>query len=232
MTEQKIKKLNDLKTATMNELLTESLGHKYRFIEYSLHELIRNPICGSRPKGGVDFTGEVPSFGGENISATGNLNFFPVRKIPKVFYNQMKSGHLQNLDVLINKDGANTGKSAIYRASPYRSACINEHLFILRGFPDKIDQIFLHYLLLSSKFRRTLASRISGSAQPGLNSRFCHNFPVTIPPLEIQRKISKQMTSIDDAIEANLKRHVKLQLVKKGLMEDLLTGKVRVKVEE
>jgi type I restriction enzyme S subunit len=192
-------------------------------IKTSLHEIIEEPISGTRPRGGVDFEGDFPSFGGENVTMTGGLNFYPVKKVSADFFHQMRRGKLRELDVLINKDGANTGKSAIYRNSPYRYACVNEHLFILRGKPSQLDQIYLHYFLQFSDNKRKLESKITGSAQPGLNSAFCHNFPVEIAPLPEQKTIASILTSVDEVIENTQKQIAKLQDLKKATMYELLT---------
>ena len=192
-------------------------------LKTSLHEIIEEPISGTRPKGGVSFEGDIPSFGGENVSMTGGLNFYPVKKVSVDFFHQMRRGILRELDVLINKDGANTGKSTIYRNSPYEYACVNEHLFILRGKPSQLDQIYLHYFLQSSDTRKKLESKIAGSAQPGLNSAFCHNFPVEIVPLPEQKKIASILTSVDKVIESTQKQIDKLQDLKKATMNELLT---------
>ena len=226
-TRHKIDKLQDLKKAAMNELLTKDIDHK---VTISLHQVIHQPISGSRPKGGVTLEGDIPSFGGENITMSGEINFYPVKKITNEFFDGMRRGHLRDLDVLINKDGANTGKSAIYRKSPYIKASINEHLFILRGLDGHIDQIYLHYLLQSPSVRKTLETKITGSAQPGLNSSFCCSFPIEIVPLPEQKKIASILTSVDEMIENTHHQIDKLQGLKKSLMQDLLPGKVRVKV--
>ena len=192
-------------------------------IKKSLHEVIQEPISGTRPKGGVSLEGDVPSFGGENITMTGGIEFYPVKKVSNEFFNGMKRGHLRDLDVLINKDGANTGKSAIYRNSPYKGASINEHLFILRGIDGDLEQLYLHYLLQSPSVKTILETKITGSAQPGLNSSFCHNFPIEIVPLPEQKKIASILTSVDEVIENTQKQIDKLQDLKKATMNELLT---------
>jgi len=193
------------------------------FVKTSLEEVLQEPISGSRPKGGVNNEGDIPSLGGENITMTGGVKFYPVKKITSGFFQSMRRGHLEYLDVLINKDGANTGKSSIYRNSPYLSAAVNEHLFILRGVDGKLDQEYLHYLLQLSSVRAIIETKITGSAQPGLNSAFVKNFPIKLAPLPEQKKIASILTSVDEVIENNQKQIDKLQDLKKATMNELLT---------
>ena len=193
------------------------------FREDSLENLLLPPVSGSRPAGGVNYSGEIPSVGGENITMDGGFRFYPVKKVSKEYFDSTPRGHLNDLDVLINKDGANTGKSTIFRNSPYSNASVNEHVFILRGKPDRLDQEYLHYLLQLPSVKNTLSTKITGSAQPGLNSTFIKNFHVLIAPLPEQKKIASILTSVDGVIENTHKQIDKLQDLKKATINELLT---------
>jgi type I restriction enzyme S subunit len=193
------------------------------FVKTSFDQVLLEPISGSRPKGGVNTEGDIPSLGGENVTMTGGVKFYPVKKISFEFYNSMSRGHLRDLDVLINKDGANTGKSGIYRNSPYQSAAVNEHLFILRGKEGVLEQEYLHYLFQLPSVRAILDTKITGSAQPGLNTAFVQNFPIELAPLQEQKKIASILTSVDEMIENTQKQINKLKDLKKATMNDLLT---------
>lgn len=193
------------------------------FLKTSLEYVLHKPISGSRPKGGVSIVGEIPSLGGENITMEGGLKLEVVKKISSEFFKSMPRGQLRNLDVLINKDGANTGKSTIYRKSPFLNAAVNEHLFILRGKEGKLDQEYLHHLLQFSLIKAILEIKITGSAQPGINSTFVKNFPVDLAPFPEQKKIASILTSVDEVIENTQKQIDKLQDLKKATMNELLT---------
>ena len=176
---------------------------------HDLYDLIAEIQSGGRPKGGAsEDTGEMPSLGGENIVQSGGVDVEFVKRVPRSFFNKMTKGKLQADDVLINKDGANTGKLGMYR-SQFEAASINEHLFLLRGNTNQITQNYLYYLLLSNFGQATITTKISGSAQPGLKRNFIKDFPVKIP--------------VDRAIEQTEAIIVKYQRVKTGLMQDLLT---------
>ncbi|MDA7830047.1 restriction endonuclease subunit S [Gammaproteobacteria bacterium] len=193
------------------------------FLKTSLEYILHKPISGSRPKGGVSIVGEIPSLGGENITMEGGLKLEVVKKISSEFFKSMPRGQLRNLDVLINKDGANTGKSSIYRKSPFLNAAVNEHLFILRGKEGELDQEYLHHLLQFSLIRAILEIKITGSAQPGINSTFVKNFPVDLAPFTEQKKIASILNSVDEVIDNTQKQIDKLQDLKKATMNELLT---------
>ena len=136
---------------------------------------------GSRPKGGIRI-GEngkgIPSYGGENISMNGGVLYEGVRLTPTDFASEMRRGHLEDNDVLINKDGANTGKSGIYKRPAGESiATINEHLFRLRCKDGIADQGFLFHFLNSELGRKQIRKVITGPPNRTKQhvSRVCRN---------------------------------------------------------
>lgn len=93
----------------------------------------------------------------------------------------------------------------------------------------KVTTAFL-YLSLSYEYGR-LRDLSNEGAQKNLSGSLLKNFLLKIP-LEIseQNKISEILQSQDNLIESEQTNLAKLQKLKQGLMQDLLTGKVRVKL--
>ena len=190
----------------------------------SLRDLVGSPISGSRPAGGVrEDTEGVPSLGGENVLAEGGMTYRVLKKIPHQFYALMSKGKLRNGDVLINKDGAQTGKVGLY-AGEFDRAAVNEHLFILRCSDGAIDERFLYYSLLRRGTQEAIARQITGSAQPGLASTFVDHVRIPLPTnLVEQRCVARVLLTIDTAINETRAIIAKLKAVKQGLLDDLLT---------
>jgi type I restriction enzyme S subunit len=158
------------------------------------------------------------------VLATGGVVLDNVNLVSTSFYTQMTKGHLQDGDVIINKDGAQTGKVGLYCVPDGGPACINEHLFLLRGRPDQITQKYLYYTMLSESGQRQIRGEISGSAQPGLKSSFVRKVTASIPiDLNEQSKIAEVLSTVDRAIEQTEALITKQQRIKTGLMQDLLT---------
>lgn len=193
--------------------------------ETDVSELIHTIESGSRPSGGASTeSGEVPSLGGENIVLSGGVNVNSVRLVPRSFYERMPRGKLRDRDVLINKDGANTGKVGLFRQGELEDACINEHLFLLRGRSDRTTPEYLYYLMLSDTGQEQIRNKISGSAQPGLKSDFIRGFPVRLPgSVAEQSQIAMVLSTVDDAIQHTEAAIEKQKRIKTGLMQDLLT---------
>jgi type I restriction enzyme S subunit len=190
-----------------------------------LDGLIATLESGSRPKGGATLdTGEVPSVGGENILQSGGVSLESVKRVPIAFFNRMTKGHLCQGDVLINKDGAQTGKVGWYHPASPTAACINEHVFLLRGNADAVTQGYLYYSLLSEEGQAQIRLQVSGSAQPGLKAGFTKGVRVQVPDdLDEQDKIVEVLSTIDRAIGETEATIAKQQRIKTGLMQDLLT---------
>ena len=196
----------------------------------TLQEIISTIESGSRPKGGVrigDNSEGVPSYGGENISMNGGMLYDSVRMVPTNFATEMRRGVLSDKDVLINKDGANTGKSAIYRKPAGEEfATINEHLFLLRCNKGIADQEFLYHFLNSELGKSQIARVITGSAQPGLNSTFPEFVRIDLPPLPEQKKIAEILSGIDHSLaklsnKLNALTRLRIQLIRQFLTHEV-----------
>ena len=68
------------------------------------------------------------------------------------------------------------------------------------------------------------------SGQPGINSSEYGKLNIKLPTLAEQQKIASVLSAADKEIELLQKELVQLQGQKRGLMQRLLTGAVRVKV--
>ncbi|HAW49639.1 TPA: restriction endonuclease [bacterium] len=94
---------------------------------------------------------------------------------------------------------------------------------------DKVNFEYLYWTLLY--FENTMKSWTQGSTIKGVLRNDLQNLKLPLPPLPEQQKIAEILSAVDEKIEAGRKKKEKLEQLKKGLMQDLLTGRVRVKYE-
>ena len=80
---------------------------------------------------------------------------------------------------------------------------------------------FLYYLIQHHK--RRLKRLAAGSTFLELSKRAVSGLRVAVPPLSEQRKIAAILSSVDDAIEKTQAVIDQVQVVKRGLMQELLT---------
>jgi type I restriction enzyme S subunit len=88
-------------------------------------------------------------------------------------------------------------------------------------------------LYLRSKFGQDEVHRFTvGSTQPKLSMYRVEKMEVIVPPIDEQEEIVTHVSSIDETRFQNAKIKGKLQRLKQGLMQDLLSGEVRTHDKE
>ena len=101
-------------------------------------------------------------------------------------------------------------------------------IWVLQGKKDKCLNSFLYYLIQTNKFI-SIANISSGTKMPRADWDYVSKFPFAFPPLPEQEKIVSILSKQDEVIE-KLERLIELKVKqKKGLMQKLLSGNVRLK---
>ena len=182
---------------------------------------------GMRPKEFVtDIPTDIPSLGGENIDEKGFLVFDNVRYISPVYYKKMKKGQIQDDDIFINKDGANTGKVAFCKIKPFPECAVNEHVFLIRNNGTFVQQ-YLFYCLLANLGKQQILKKVIGSAQEGINNSFTKGVVLPKPSLPEQTAIATILSKVDEAIASVQDSIAAAERLKKSLMQNLLTGRMK-----
>ena len=88
-----------------------------------------------------------------------------------------------------------------------------------------VNKSFFYYLISNSSF----VNLISGSGQPQIVRQPLLKFELRIPPLKEQTAIAEVLTAADREIDLAKEKLERLRRQKRGLMQQLLTGKKRVK---
>lgn len=91
------------------------------------------------------------------------------------------------------------------------------------------DNKFVYYHTQSYAFRKRLESQMTGSAgQKRVPADSVAAYKIPVPPLAEQRKIAEVLGVWDEAIEKQARLIEKLALRKRGLMQRLLSAKLRL----
>ncbi len=107
-------------------------------------------------------------------------------------------------------------------------ACIGRGVAAIRPFSSK-DRTFLHYLLLAAE--EGWASLSQGSTFQAINSKELSNFEIYVPTLLEEREAIAEAIRASDELEKSLAAQLnKRSQEKSALMQQLLTGKRRVKI--
>lgn len=89
-----------------------------------------------------------------------------------------------------------------------------------------LDSDFLYFQLAYRKAE--VQSLGQQGTQSNLNKRIVQSFDLPLPAVEEQRAIAEALNAMDAEIEALVARRDKARLVKRGMAQDLLTGRTRL----
>lgn len=142
-------------------------------------------------------------------------------------YVQDPNIQVSNGDLLLTKDGT-IGKVA-YISDLNRPATLNSGVFVVKPITDAYTAHFMFYVLKSSVFKDFLQQLSAGSTINHLYQKDLVKFDLYVPPTtEEQEAITGILFDMDLDIYKLEEELSKYQKIKQGMMEELLTGKVRL----
>ncbi len=215
-----------LKKALMQQLLTGKLRFnefsKLKFHRIELGEfLIPTPRPVPRPNSAYTALGIRSHGKGTFLKAVEN----PEAVMMDTLY------EVKEDDLIVNITFAWEGAIAIIKKSD--EGALVSHRFPTYVFNrDIIIPKYFKYVIQSKRFVHELGLVSPGGAGRNrvMSKTGFLNIVVSIPPIDEQRKIAAVLNVIDNEIEFLKKKLEYLKTQKKGLMQKLLTGQIRVKV--
>lgn len=215
--------------STQSEMSNPFINSKFELVR--LKDFVLDIQTAKRPSGGVGkYENGALSLGGEHIdNKSGYIKLDNPKYVPIEFYESFAlqdKGIIKQFDILICKDGALTGKIAMVRNEFIRkSAMINEHIFLLRC--DNIaKQKYLFYILHSYSGQQALKSKITGSAQGGINKTNLESILIPNADFEIQKQIVAECEKVEEqynTIRMSVEEYqnlIKTILQKCGIIDD------------
>lgn len=233
-----IEKTQRLKKSLMQELLTNGVGHKE----------FKDTALGRLPKDWeVQELSEVVCINRNSID--------PVRDFPNNEFFYIDIDSVENETGLVKAPMEILGKNAPLRARRvihYNDVIMSTVRPYLKAFaliPEKYDKqicstgfavltckeallpSFLFHVTLSESFISQCNRIMVGAQYPALNSSQVSRLKLPVPNIDEQRKIAEILNLINKRWQSEKNRKERLEKIKKGLMDDLLTGEKRVKVD-
>ena len=240
-TRAQIDKLKHLKTGMMQELLTKGIGHT----EFKDSPLGRIPSSWN-----VKSLGALSSFvtsgsrgWAQYYSSSGaifirignltrehiNLRFEDTVYVTPPASAEGKRTQVTIGDVLISIT-ADLGVIGVVNES-IGEAFVNQHISLVRLNEPALARWVGHFLAFENSQKQFIANNDAG-AKAGLNLPAIRKTLVAIPAKDEREKIVASLDSVDQDVSLKRDRLQRLLNLKKALMQDLLTGKVRVKVDQ
>jgi type I restriction enzyme S subunit len=231
--DQQISETQELKKGLMQQLLTKGIGHT-EFKDSALGKIPKSwevnkigetchSFAGGTPKRSVKEyykNGTIPwvksgEVDNDNITST-------KESVTELAINETSTRLIKSKSILVALYGATAGKVGVLKMD----ACSNQAVLAINSNVDFISNKFLYHFLKS--ITKTLLVLCQGSGQPNLSKKIIDNVNIPIPQKGEQQQIATILTTTDDKLEVLSEKKTTYQELKQGLMQQLLTGKVRV----
>ncbi len=251
-TEALIAKYTRIKTGLIQDLLTKGIDENGNIRSEQTHEFKNSPLgkipkewecitikdfterlrSGVTPKGGSDVYEKegILLIRSQNVYSYG-FKLDDVAYINEEINNRMLGSQLKDFDVLLNITGASIGR-ATYVPEGFPRANVNQHVCAIRLKKADLNRaLFLSSYLNSIYGQNQIYQNIAGSNREGINYTQIKEISIPFFNSDFEfDKFSEMITKSNERINTEMKKLFKLQSIKTGLMQDLLTGKVRVKI--
>lgn len=158
-----------------------------------------------------------------------NLDLTEITRVQLPASSEGKRTQLIAGDVLISIT-ADLGVIGVVPDS-FGEAYVNQHIALVRSEPERINPRWMGYYLSGAVAQRQIWRSDDPGAKAGLNLPTVRSLQVAVPPRQEQDALVLRLDAMDTAIRREETTNRKLRLLKKGLMDDLLTGRVRVSVD-
>ncbi len=233
--EKLIAKKRDIKQATMQQLLTGKTrlsGFKADWITLKLDSII-DVLTDYTANGSFEsLKNNVQYFENQNYAALvrttdlGKRKFEPARFTDKKGYNFLSKTALYGGELILANVGS-IGK--VFRVPHFDMPMTLAPNTYLIKFTSNIDQEFMCQYLNTDLFYKKLMSQVGSSTLQAINKQNLRNIEILIPSVrDEQETISKLLVSMDLDLEASIRKWEKLKLFKQGMMQELLTGRIRL----
>jgi|DewCreStandDraft_4_1066084.scaffolds.fasta_scaffold05041_6 type I restriction enzyme S subunit len=235
--DKKIEKLERYKKGKMQQLLTKGIGHK-KFKKSEIGEIpeewevveLGNKNYFNIETGGTPETTKKEYWNNGSIfwatpkDLTNKYLIKTERKITEVAL-QNSNVTIVPEDSIIISTRAPIGLISIAKKSTaFNQGC--KALIIKNS--SMINSDFLYYAMLTNI--KNMQNVGAGSTFKEISKDNLERIKLKLPSIKEQQKIAEILATIDELIELEKQKKEKLEKYKKGLMNDLLTGRKRVKI--
>jgi type I restriction enzyme S subunit len=236
-----ISETRQLKRGLMQQLLTKGIGHtKFKRTElgevpYEWQEVKLGNVCKLLPgyafKSSEFIESGVRLLRGANIGIEeiqwDDVKYFPRKRLREFSRYVLHGGEIViGMDRPFVKDGL---KVAVLPRSDGPCLLVQR---VGRFIPsEKIRPEFLYTYLRSNIFSDHLRLQQQGMDLPHVSQIDIESAPLLLPRVREQEAIGRMAETLDNKTGIETTKKAKLELVKMGLMHDLLSGRVRVKVD-
>jgi type I restriction enzyme S subunit len=226
--EQLIAKKRQIKQGAMQELLTGKRrlpGFSGKWETKRLGDfLVSHPQYGINAAA-VPYSDKLPVY----IRITDITEYGQYAPNPRVCVQASDvSGYfLADGDLVVARTGASVGKSYRYRIAD-GPLVFAGFLIRIRPNAQQLNPRFLEGYVACEKYWNWVRLMSMRSGQPGINGNEYAQLPIVLPSIAEQTAIATVLSDMDTEIESLESKLAKAREVKQGMMQELLTGRIRL----
>lgn len=219
-TREVIQKYINIKTGMMFDLLKDY--SEETFISLDTYAYFFNGDRSKNYPSASDIVSEGCAFINAGHLQDGKVNYEACDYITPQKFKSLHGAKIEQGDILYCLRGT-LGKNAFIEEKVV-DGTVASSLVVIR--PHDINNKFLFYILNSYIEEKQRRAADNGTAQPNLSALSVAAFKVLAPSKPEQDHIVEVLETIDNSIEQERDVLKKYSLLKQGLMQDLLSGKV------
>lgn len=106
--------------------------------------------------------------------------------------------------------------------------CMNTSTIRFKPIRDRLSASYLFQYLMSLEFKAQIGGQATGSAQLNFGPSHVNKVEMSLPDLSEQQEIADMLTDLDLDLRVNEQKLTKARLLKQGMMQELLTGRIRL----
>ena len=130
-----------------------------------------------------------------------------------------KATEIYENDVLLNITGASIGRTAV-ATKELEGGNVNQHVCIIRT-NSKVNPKFLCDYIQTQRIQNHIKSLQTGGSREGLNFEQIRSFPISLPSINEQNKLTCLLDKINERIATQVRLIDRLQPLIKGIMVKL-----------
>jgi type I restriction enzyme, S subunit len=163
----------------------------------------------------------------KNVGRTGEVNLDDVKYITKEFHDSTKKSQLKSGDVILSRVVTDRINCAFIPEKFPEANCANV-VIVRPGLA--VDSRFLVYYIKSRTSQNYLLSKRKGSAQLVVNTTIVKQWPVKIPPLEVQQQIVRELDvmvqQVSELMEISQNKSQHYLNLKQSILQEAFSGKL------
>jgi len=219
-----ISKKKAIKQGAMQQLFTEKKKWERKTIKEFGFDISDGNYSAKYPKSSEFKSSGVPFIRANNIKKMTVVGD-DMRYISEELHSELKKGHLKKGDILITNRG-DIGQTSIV-PDKFIGANINAQIVRINTC-GKLNRLYFFYFMRLNSTQNHIHNMQTGSALKQLPVNRLFDIEIAFPKEDVQTLIGETLFEIDTEMLSIETIKAKYQDIKQGMMQELLTGKIRL----